>query len=227
MPITLPMLKLDLITLFPDLFNEYLNVLPLKRAIQKNLAQVTFHNVRKYAMDKYGTVDDTPYGGGVGMVMMIEPIYKCLLDIYGTEENFPKKDTKRAIIYLSPTGTRYTQAKAREFSQHEQITLICGRYEGIDARIMDYATEIISIGDYVLSGGEVAAQVIMESVVRLIPGVLEKSVAVTNESFSEMLAEYPQYTKPEEFMGKKVPDTLLSGNHKEIEKWKAEHSIKY
>jgi len=211
------MLTFDIITLFPNLFNEHLNALPFKRAINRGIIKVNFHNLRNYAVDSYGTVDDKPYGGGTGMILMVEPICKVL-------DNIPNK---QKTILLSPRGNKYNQKKAKEYSKLSQITLICGRYEGVDARVEEHLTdEIISIGDYVLSGGEIPSLVIMESVVRLLPGVLEKEDAASKESFEDGLIEHPQYTRPEDFKGMKVPKVLLSGNHKEIEKWKRQNSFK-
>ncbi len=207
----------DVVTLFPNLFTEHLNTLPLKRAIEKGLVQVNLIDLRKYAIDKHGTVDDKPYGGGTGMVLMIEPIFKALNEI----------GDRQKTLLMSPRGKRYTQQKANELSKLNHITIICGRYEGIDARVEEnLADESISVGDYVLSGGEIPAMAIMESITRLIPGVLEKEDATTKESFTDWGIEHPQYTRPEDFNGWKVPPVLLSGNHKEIEKWKKDNSLR-
>ena len=211
------MIKFNVITLFPNLFEEHLNNLPFKKAIAKRLIEVNLVNLRDFASNAYGTVDDKPYGGGIGMILMIEPIYKALESL---------DSRKESVILLSPSGTKYNQKKAQELSEVSEITLICGRYEGVDARVKDYlVTEVISIGDYILSGGELAALTIMESVVRLIPGVLDKKEACENESFSNDYLEYPQYTRPEIFKEMEVPKVLLSGNHKEIGRWKTEHSL--
>ncbi len=245
------MLQLNVITLFPDLFTTNLKNRPFNKAIEKNYIKVELVNLRNFALDSYGTVDDKPYGGGVGMVLRPEPISKALESIgiqtvektqtnnehasvftrsgdelVNNDVSSQKISPAKRIIVLSPSGKKWTQQMAQELSSTAQeITFICGRYEGIDQRITDlYATDVISIGDYVLSGGELPTLVIMESITRLIPGVLEKEEATRIESFTTNTTEYPQYTRPEEFMGKKVPDVLLSGNHKEIEKWKAENS---
>ena len=255
------MLKFDVITLFPQLFSEHLNSLPFKKAIEKNIAEYNLWDLKKFSTNNYGSVDDKTYGGGVGMVLMIEPIFKALSEIYGrkTLEKRIKgssgvflKENQR-IIALSPRGDRFNQKKAEELSRCAQISLICGRYEGLDARIEEsIATDVISIGDFVLSGGEIPALAIMESVTRLMPGVLEKEEAAKIESFStrqtertaeefynlsdnlkqvkednSKYIEYPQYTRPEDFMGLKVPQVLLSGNHAEIEKWRKENSKKF
>lgn len=218
------MIKFDIVSLFPQLFSEHLYNLPFKRAEEKGIAQYILWNLRDYAIDKRGTVDDKTYGGGVGMIIMIEPVFKALEAIYGTD-NFPKKnsqkDLDRRIVLLSPRGETFTQKKALEFSKCKQITLLCGRYEGMDARIEEsFATDVISVGDYVLSGGELPALTIMESVTRLLPGILEKENATVIESFTDDYIEFPQYTRPEDFKGMKVPEILLTGNHQEIEKWR-------
>lgn len=239
------MIKFDVITLFPQLFTEHLNNLPFKKAQKKRVAKYKLWNLRDFTTNSYGSVDDKTYGGGVGMILMIEPIFKALEKIYGKKEmgriiksrnrekeNYKDKKTgkDKRIILLSPRGKTYTQEKARELAKCDQITIICGRYEGVDSRIEEsIATDVISIGDYVLSGGEIASLAIMESITRILPDVLEKSEAREIESFSDndlKSIEYPQYTKPEEFKGLKVPDILLSGNHKEIEKWRKDNSNK-
>lgn len=210
------MIKFNIISLFPQLIEPHLKELPFKKAIEKNLIEVNTVNLRDYALDSYGTVDDRPYGGGVGMVLRVEPIHNALKDI---------KD-KETIILLSPKGEKFTQKKARELSKKQNITFISGRYEGVDARVEDYVTDIISIGDYVLSGGELPLLVIMESVTRVLPGVLEKEDASQMESFENDTLEFPQYTRPEDYEGKKVPEILLSGHHAQIEKWRKENSKK-
>jgi tRNA (guanine37-N1)-methyltransferase len=233
------MIKFDIVTLFPTLFTEHFNNLPFKKAISKQLAEYNLWDLKKYSVNNYGSVDDKTYGGGVGMVIMIEPVFKALSDIYsekimedrikGGSDFFT--NNKQKIVVLSPRGERFTQKKAEELSKSAQITLICGRYEGLDARIEDnIATDVISLGDFVLSGGEIPALAIMESVTRLLPGILEKEEALKVESFSpenetgQGFIEYPQYTRPENFKGLEVPKILLSGNHKEIEKWRKEKS---
>ena len=230
------MINFDVITLFPQLFTEHLNTLPFKKAVEKKISEYKLWNLRDFSVNSYGSVDDETYGGGVGMILMVEPIYNALVEIYGKNviEKLIKDGEKKSlpkdhrIVVLSPRGETYTQQKARELSKCTQITLICGRYEGIDARIEENAaTDVISMGDYVLSGGEIPALAIMESITRLLPGVLEKEDASKIESFSEKnKVEYPQYTRPENFMGLKVPEVLLNGNHKEIEKWRQVNSVK-
>ena len=233
------MIKFDIVTLFPTLFTEHFSNLPFKKAVSKKLAEYNLWDLKNYSINNYGSVDDKTYGGGVGMVIMIEPIFKALSDIYsekimedrikGNSDFFINNNHK--IIVLSPRGERFNQKKARELSKAIQITLICGRYEGLDARIEDnIATDVISLGDFVLSGGEIPALAVMESITRLLPGVLDKEEASKIESFSfedgvgNEFIEYPQYTRPENFKGLEVPKVLLSGNHKEIEKWRKENS---
>lgn len=219
------MIRFNILTLFPELIQPHLEYLPFKRAVEKKCAEYTLWNLRNYAIDKRGTVDDKPYSGGTGMLLMVEPIYNALSDIHGEAPEKTVRKGKTRIVLLSPRGKKYTQKLAGELSKEQNITIICGRYEGVDARVEEnYVTDVVSIGDYVLSGGEVPALAILESVTRLLPGVLEKEEAVSIESFADGVIEFPQYTRPEEFKGKKVPEVLLSGNHKEIEKWKKENS---
>lgn len=189
----------------------------IKRAQEKGLVEIKIHNLRNWAKDKHNTVDDRPYGGGVGMVLMVEPIYSALQEL---------RAEKSKVILLDAGGKTFNQQKARELSKSEHLIFIAGHYEGVDQRTKDHLVdEEISIGDYVLTGGELPTMVVIDSVVRLIPGVLEKEDATKYESFTENLLEYPQYTRPEDFRGWKVPEVLLSGNHKEIEKWRKEKSL--
>lgn len=193
----------------------------VKRAQEKGLVEIKIHNLRNWAKDKHNTVDDRPYGGGVGMVLMLEPIDRAL-----NELKLKIKSEKLKVILLDAGGTPFNQKRAQELSKLENLILIAGHYEGVDERIKKHlADEVISIGDYVLTGGELPAMVVIDATVRLIPGVLEKEEATKYESFTEGLLEYPQYTRPEEFKGWKVPKVLLSGNHKEIEKWRKEKAL--
>lgn len=211
-------MRIDIITLFPDMFRGPFDESILRRGKDKNLVEINIHNLRKWTSDKRGTVDDRPYGGGVGMVMMIEPIFKALEEI--------KKENSKTVL-LSPRGKAWKQQLAQEYSKLDHLILICGHYEGVDERVSEFIDEEISIGDFVLTGGEIPAMAIVDSIVRLIPGVLEKPEAVQNESFSDSkLLEYPQYTHPENFNGLKVPPILLSGNHAEIEKWRTQEALK-
>ncbi len=218
-------MKIDILTLFPDMFKGPFDESIIRRAQDKSLVEINIHNLRKWTTDKRGTVDDRPYGGGVGMVMMIEPIAEAIKELKAKSE-----ERKAKVILLSPRGKVWKQELAREHSMLEHLILICGRYEGVDERVRNYIDEEISIGDYVLTGGEIPAMVLVDSMVRLIPGVLEKPEATQLESFSRLkignLLEYPQYTHPEDFHGLKVPPILLSGNHAEIEKWRAEEALK-
>lgn len=211
-------MKVNIITLFPEIFEKHLEYLPFKKAIELGRLEVNLVNLRDFALDSYGTVDGKPYGGGVGMVLRIEPLHRAL-------ESLKLSKNNRTLV-MDPKGNKYDQNKAQEYLKMDEITIICGRYEGIDARISHFCDEKISVGDYVLSGGELPALVVLESVTRLMPGVLDDE-ATAIESFSDGRSlEFPQYTRPEEYEGLKVPEVLLSGNHKEIEKWRKENSKK-
>jgi len=226
-------MKIDILTLFPEMFEGVFNYSIIKRAQEKGLAEIKIHNLRNWAIDKRGTVDDRPYGGGPGMILMIEPIYKALkylkaIPHYDTK-NAPAKMTpkigKQKIILLSPSGKLFNQKKAQELSKMKRIILVCGHYEGVDERVAEYLVdEEISIGDYILTGGELPAMVLVDAIVRLIPNVLEKPEAIKSESFSPLL-EYPQYTRPENFKGLKVPEILLSGNHQKIAQWREKMAL--
>ncbi len=216
------MIKFDVVTLFPNLFKEYLEVLPFKRAIEKKFVDINLWDLKKYSVNKYGSVDDKPYGGGKGMIISIEPVFKVLSDIYKTDDiqKWHTNKEKQKIILLTPRGKKFNQKTVQELTTINSATIICGRYEGVDARIEEYfATDLISLGDFVLSGGEIAATAILESVIRTLPGILEDEVT-QKESFVNDVVEYPQYTRPEDFMGMKVPEVLLSGNHEQIERWR-------
>lgn len=216
-------MKIDILTLFPDMFKGPFDESIIKRAEEKELVDIKIHNLRKWAKDRHNTVDDRPYGGGTGMVLMVEPIFNAVKELKGNNRE-RAKDTK--VILLTPQGIPFKESAAQRLSKLKHIILICGHYEGFDERIREnLVDEEVSIGDFVLTGGEIPAMVVTDSIVRLIPGVLEKEDATIKESFSENLLEYPQYTRPEEFNGWIVPETLLSGNHKEIDKWRKEKSI--
>lgn len=210
--------RFDLLTIFPELFDSPLQASLLGKAIQKKLIEVRICDVRKFATDRHHTVDDIPYGGGAGMVMKVEPIVAAL-------EASSQKGKKVRRIYLSPQGRRLEQGFLSEYLQYDQLILLCGRYEGVDARVEHWIDEELSIGDYVLMGGEFAALVFLEALVRLIPGVVGKEESVRHDSFSDGLLEHPQYTRPEEFRGLKVPEVLLSGNHQKIEQWRKEAAL--
>ncbi len=213
-------MKYDILTIFPEFFDSPFSFGILKKAQDKGLLEINTHDIRAYSKDKHKTVDDTPYGGGGGMLMKIDPVAAAL-------ENVKKTGKKSLVVLTTPDGEKFTDKMARELADYDQITIICGRYEGVDERIRDlYVDKEISIGDYVLSGGENAASVIVESVSRFIPGVLGNELSPQNDSFNQGLLEYPQYTRPESFEGKSVPEVLLSGNHGDIDKWRKIESIK-
>jgi tRNA (guanine37-N1)-methyltransferase len=210
-------MKITFITLFPEIFPTFLNFSILKRAQAKGLIEFEIVNLREFGEGIHQIVDDRPYGGGAGMVLKADILARTIKSI----------GEKSLTILTSASGIPYQQKKARQLSKLDHITIICGHYEGIDQRFIDkYVDEEISIGDYVLTGGELPSLVIADSITRLIPGVLEKEDATINESFEQNLLEYPHYTRPEEFEGMKVPEVLLSGNHAEIRKWKLEQSEK-
>jgi tRNA (guanine37-N1)-methyltransferase len=205
--------KIDIITLFPDMFKGPFDESIIKRAQDNKLSEINIHDLRKWGLTERRTVDDRPYGGGVGMILRVDVIDKALKDIR-------KKNSK--VILLDATGKKYTQQKAEQLAREDHLILIAGHYEGVDHRVHErLVNEVISIGDYVLTGGEIPAMVIADSVVRLIPGVLSKAEATQIESFSEPgEVEFPQYTRPEVYNDWEVPEVLLSGNHKEIQKWR-------
>ncbi|MBI5893274.1 MAG: tRNA (guanosine(37)-N1)-methyltransferase TrmD [Deltaproteobacteria bacterium] len=216
-------MRYDVLTIFPDFFESPLNQTILKRAIARGLISVNVHDIRDYTLDKHRNVDDSPYGGGSGMVMAAQPIVAAAEDIRakrGASESLK-------IILATPQGRPFEQKIARELAGFKNIMIICGRYEGIDERVIDILNpDEISIGDYVLSGGELPALVIIDAVSRYIPDVLGSETSVEMDTFSHGLLKYPQYTRPEEFMGLKAPSALLSGNHKEVERWRRRESLK-
>lgn len=214
-------MKCDVLTLFPDIITAYLNESILKRARERNLLEVKVYNIRDFASDKFKTVDDYPFGGGSGMVIKPEPLFKAI--------DFLKKDNEeRKIILLSPQGRQFNQSIAEDFSREKRrLVFICGRYEGIDERVrISLADDEISIGDYVMTGGELAASVIIDAAARLIKGALGDDRSAEEESFSSGLLDYPHYTRPREFRGLSVPDVLVSGNHKEIWQWRRKEALK-
>ena len=212
-------MRFDCLTIFPEIFSSYLKHGVLGKAIDKGLIKTRIINIRDFALGSHKNTDDRPYGGGEGMVMKPEPIYQAMQSI--------KREEKSLVILLSPQGERFSQKMAWELSHYDQLIFICGRYEGIDERIrLLCADREISIGDYVLSGGELAALVIMDAVSRLIPGVLGGERSNIEDSFSEGLLEYPQYTRPRVFQGIEVPEVLLSGDHGEIRRWRRREAIK-
>lgn len=213
-------MKFNIITIFPKILDSYTNESIIKRAIKKKIIKIKPYNLRDFTTDKHKTVDDTIYGGGAGMLLKFEPIYKAIKKIC------KNKETKKSkIILLSAQGKKWNQKLAKKYSKFEELTFICGRYEGVDERVKDFIDEEISIGDYIITGGELGAMIIIDSISRLLPGVLGNKESLKDESHNEEgLIEYPQYTKPAIVKIKnkeyKVPKTLLSGNHKLIEEWK-------
>ncbi len=211
-------MKITILSLFPEMFNGFLSESIIKRAIQANIVEIKIINFREFAINKHKQVDDTSYGGGFGMVLSVEPIYRALSSIEGYENA-----TK---ILLTPQGKPYVQDNAKALATKDHLIMICGHYEGFDERVRSFIDLEISLGDYVLTGGEIPAMAVSDSVIRLLPGALGKEESFQQDSFYQNMLEYPQYTKPYEFMGMKVPDVLISGNHQEIEKWRKEESLK-
>ncbi len=216
------MKKIDILTIFPEIVEPYLSGSIMKRAVQSGAVDFGVHNIREFSNSKHGNVDDTPYGGGAGMVMQVEPIYNAIEKV----KSEIKEGNKSRIILLSAKGCRYTQRDAERLKEYDNLVFICGRYEGVDNRVAEQiADEEISIGDFVLTGGELGAMVISDSIVRLLPEVLGNEDSAVFESHStDGYKEHPHYTKPDEFNDWKVPDVLLSGDHKKIEKWRDENS---
>ena len=205
-------MKINFVTLFPNFYEPFKNESITKRAIEKGILEVNVIDFRDFSTDKHNKVDDIVYGGGQGMLLMVEPIDKAL------------ETTKGKRILLSPQGKPFTQAKAKELSEESEITFVAGHYEGFDERVRSLVDEEISIGDYVLTGGELPSMVIADAVVRLIPGVIKEESHI-HDSFQNDLLDYPQYTRPREYKGMKVPEVLLNGNHAEIEKWRKEKQL--
>lgn len=209
-----------ILTLFPEMVLQGLNTSILGRAAEKGIITVEAVNIRDYTLDKHKKVDDYPYGGGAGMVMQPQPVYDACKAV---EEKIGKKPR---VLYMTPQGQVFDQKLAEELAKEEDLVFLCGHYEGIDERVLEMTvTDYVSIGDYILTGGELPAMVMIDCISRLVPGVLNNDISAEVESFHDNLLEYPQYTRPEEFMGKRVPDVLLSGHHANIEKWRRERSI--
>lgn len=215
------MMRFDIMTLFPDLITTVLGESIIGRAQKSGAIEVHAHNIRDYSEDKHRRVDDTPYGGGMGMLMAAPPIYNCFKAV---TDALP--EGKRRVIYMSPRGSVFNHEKARELANYDNLVILCGHYEGVDARIIEeIVDEEISIGDYVLTGGEIPACIVTDAVARLLPGVLSDSECYEKESIASGLLEYPQYTRPYEFHGMTVPDVLISGHHENIDKWRLEQSL--
>jgi len=216
------MLRVDIITIFPGYFREVLDFGIIRRARAAGLVDIQAHDLRGWTSDKHHVVDDRPFGGGDGMVLKPEPIFAAVESLVGAKRRESIAERKRVVL-LSPQGKPFSQSLAAEFALTEQLVLICGRYEGVDERVADaLVTDEISIGDYVLSGGEPAALTVIDATVRLLPGALGSDTSAVNESFSDGLLDCPQYTRPPEFEGMRPPDVLLKGNHAEIERWRRE-----
>lgn len=209
-----------IMTLFPEMVMQGLSTSIIGRAVNKGLLSIEAVNIRDYAFNKHSSVDDYPYGGGAGMLMQAEPVYQCYRAL---EEKMNKKPR---VVYLSPQGKTFNQTMAEEFAQEEELVFLCGHYEGIDERVLEeIVTDYVSIGDYVLTGGELPAMIMVDAISRLVPGVLHNDVSAEFESFQDNLLEYPQYSRPEMWHDKKVPEVLMSGHHANIEKWRREQSV--
>jgi tRNA (guanine37-N1)-methyltransferase len=213
-------MKFHIMTLFPEMVSSGLSTSIIGRATEKGLLSIEAIDIRDFANNRYGKVDDYPYGGGAGMVMQPQPIYDCYKHLTENMENRPR------VVYLTPQGKVFNQTMAEELAQEEELIFLCGHYEGVDERILEeIVTDQVSIGDYVLTGGELPAMVMIDCISRLIPGVLHNDLSAEFESFQDSLLEYPQYTRPEVFLEKKVPEVLLSGHHANIDKWRRQQSV--
>lgn len=217
-------MKFNILTIFPEIISDYSNQSILGRAQKAGIIKVEANDFRQFTTDKHGHVDNSPYGGGPGMVLQVQPIYSCLESLGLVKNGKKVKKAKTKVIIMDPAGKKFDQKMAKQFSKLDNLILIAGRYEGFDARIYKFVDQRVSVGDYVLAGGELPALTIVEATARLIPGVLGNADSLKEETFTDSIAEYPQYTRPENFMGLKVPKVLLSGNHKEIEEWRKSKS---
>lgn len=221
-------MRFDIMTLFPEMTDRILGESIIGRAQKSGAVEIYSHNIRDYSQDKHRRVDDTPYGGGMGMLMAAPPIYNCYEAVKSMADAAlaDKEDIKRKVVYMSPKGKVLTQAKAAELSALDNLIILCGHYEGVDQRIVDeIIDEEISIGDYVLTGGELPACILVDCVSRLLPGVLSDKECYESESIACGMLEYPQYTRPYEFHGVKVPDVLISGDHAKVDKWRYERAL--
>ncbi len=213
------MIRFDVLTLFPDMFQSPLGSSVFKKAIDRGVIRVTIYNIRDFTADKHRVVDDSPYGGGSGMVMKVGPIVEGIEQIKST-------DGSPRVILMTPQGVPFDHSEARRLSTYDHLIFVCGRYEGIDERVRDYVDEELSIGDYILMGGELAVMVVIDAVSRFVPGVLGSEESVLEESFANALLEYPQYTRPRIFRGKRVPEVLISGNHRQIVHWRRKETLR-
>lgn len=212
-------MKYYVMTLFPDMIEQAMRTSIMGRAIEEDKIELEVRNIRDFTLDKHGRVDDYPYGGGAGMVMEAEPIYRCFEQICSEAGGTPR------VVYLTPQGDVFSQGMAQSLSVESELVFLCGHYEGVDERILEeIVTDYVSIGDYVLTGGELPALVMMDAIARLVPGVLNNEDSAATESFSDGLLEYPQYTRPVEVLGRPVPDVLMSGHHEKIRRWRQEQS---
>lgn len=215
-------MRFDIVTLFPDMFPGYLSQSLLNKAIQNEIVEIHVHNLRDYSTDKHNKIDDRPYGGGPGMILSVEPVIRCIQSVQSMA------DDPGQVIVMTPQGQRLCQPTVESLAKRSRMILLCGRYEGFDQRVIDILDPMeLSIGDYILNGGEVAAMVVVDSLVRMVPGVLGDEKSSWDDSFSRgnRMLEYPQYTRPPEFEGHQVPEILLSGNHKKIEQWRKAQSL--
>lgn len=208
-------MKITFLTLFPEMFTDFCKTSIIGRAINEGKVTVEFVNIRDFALDKYKHVDDTPYGGGAGMIMKCQPVLDALESV---------KDDQSKVVLFAANGKTYNQSLAREYCKLDHLILLCGHYEGIDARIENHVDDVLSIGDYVLTGGELASMVVADSIIRLLDGVIQKD-SITDESYENGLLEYPQYTKPQDYKGEKIPTVLASGDHEKIRKWRKLQSL--
>ena len=213
-------MKYYVMTLFPEMFEQVMGSSIMGKAIDQGLIELEIFNIRDFTLDKHNKVDDYPYGGGAGMVMEAEPIYRCYEEICSRAEKRP------AVVYMTPQGEVFSQRKAESLSTKDEVVFLCGHYEGVDERVLEeIVTDYVSIGDYVLTGGELPSMIMVDAISRLVPGVLHNDVSAEFESFQDNLLEYPQYSRPETWHDKKVPEVLMSGHHANIEKWRREQSV--
>jgi tRNA (guanine37-N1)-methyltransferase len=222
-------MKIDILTIFPAMFQGVLTESLIEKASKKKILDINVVDIRSFSKDRHKKVDDKPFGGGVGMVMTLQPLYNAIKSVGVKKKNSSSYNplyVKSCVIYMSPQGKTLNNEILKNLSKLKHLVLICGHYEGIDERVMDYIDEEISIGDYILTGGEIPAMVLIDSMARMLPGVVKEESSVTNDSFYNGLLDYPHYTRPAVFKGHKVPDILLSGDHKKIKSWRQKESYK-